>query len=90
MSKKRRCDLDSFLTVEDACRHYFDTRSLEEAVWDHVGVPRIIILNGNKERMQTAGWKYSKDKSILGDESVKLGNRVAHVYSPSCSVWVED
>jgi len=90
MSKRQRCDLDSFLSVEDACRHYFDTRSLEEAVWDHVGVPRIIILNGNLERMKKAGWKYSKDKSILGDNAVTLGSRVAHVYSPSCSVWVED
>jgi len=90
MSKRQRCDLDSFLNVEDACRHYFDTRSLEEAVWDHVGVPRIIILNGNRERMQKAGWKYSKDRSILGDNAVTLGNRIAHVYSPSCSVWMED
>jgi len=77
--KRRRCDIDSFITVEDACRHYFDTKSLEEAIWDAAGVPRIIILNGNKERMQKAGWKNYKG-GIRGDMAVKLGCRVAHVY----------
>jgi len=92
--KRRRCDLDSFLTAEDACRHYFDTKSLEEAVWDHVGVPRIIILNGNMEIMQKAGWKYYKG-GIRGDKSVKLGSRIAHVLPISSRVpfiicWEEE
>ena len=86
--KRRRCDIDSFLTAEDACRHYFDTRSLEEAVWDAAGVPRIIILNGNRERMQKAGWKNIKG-GIRGDEGLRLGSRIAHVYSPSCLVYGE-
>ena len=86
--KRRRCDIDSFLTAEDACRHYFNTRSLEEAVWDAAGVPRIIILNGNRERMQKAGWKSIKG-GIQGDEGLRLGSRIAHVYSPSCLVYEE-
>lgn len=86
--KRRRCDIDSFITVEDACRHYFDTRTLEEAVWDAAGVPRIIILNGNRERMQKAGWRNIKG-GIRGDEGLRLGSRIAHVYSPSCLVYEE-
>jgi len=86
--KRRRCDIDSFLTAEDACRHYFDTRSLEEAVWDAAGVPRIIILNGNRDRMQKAGWRSIKG-GIRGDEGLRLGSRIAHVYSPSCLVYEE-
>jgi len=84
--KRRRCDLDSFLTVEDACRHYFDTRSLEEGVWDAAGVPRNIVLNGNRERMQKTGWKIYSG-GIRGDLAVKLGTRIAHVYSPSTSCF---
>lgn len=90
ISKRRRCDLDSFLTVEDACRHYFDAQSLEEAFWDHVGVPRITILNGdNKLAMKKTGWKNCKNKD-LGDKSVKLGSRVAYVYAEDCcTIWEE-
>ena len=86
--KRRRCELDHFTTMEEACRYYFDTRSLEEAIWDHVGVPRIVVLNGNIEKMQEAGWT-CKDTSSLGDETVKLGSRVAYVYDDLCSIWEE-
>jgi len=91
ISKRRRCDLDSFLTVEDACRHYFDAQSLEEAFWDHVGVPRITILNGDNDKltMKKTGWKNCKNKD-LGDKSVKLGSRVAYVYAEDCcTIWEE-
>ena len=86
--KRRRCELDHFTTMEEACRYYFDTRSLEEAIWDHVGVPRIVVLNGNIEKMQEAGWT-CKDTSSLGDETAKLGSRVAYVYDNLCSIWEE-
>jgi len=88
--KRRRYELDEFLTVEEACRHFFDAGSLEEAIWDLVGIPRVVILNGNKEKMQGSGsWKYCGVKSVLGDKSVQLGSRVAHVYSGSCHIWKE-
>mmetsp|Transcript_23191 Transcript_23191/g.50203 ORF Transcript_23191/g.50203 Transcript_23191/m.50203 type:complete len:800 (-) Transcript_23191:1350-3749(-) len=88
-SKRRRCEMDGFLTVEEACRHYFHSASLEEAIFDLVGVPRLIVLNGDLEKMQKAGWKCCKVKSVLGDKSVQLGSRVAHVYSIYCSIWEE-
>ena len=44
-TKKRCCKLDSFLTLEEACRHYFDCRTLEEAIWDLIGIPRITVLD---------------------------------------------
>lgn len=89
--KRRRCDLDSFLNIEDACRHYFDTRSLEEAIWDHVGVPRIIELSRHDKCLGgLMGWKYCDHKVVLGDEAVKVGSRVVHHYDSSCcSVWKE-
>ena len=89
--KRRRCDLDSFLTVEDACRHYFDTRSLEEAIWDHVGVPSIIVLSLHENCLGgLMDWKNCSSKVVLGDEAVKVGSRVIHHYDSSCcSVWKE-
>lgn len=90
ISKRPRCDLDSFHSLSDACRHFFDTASLEEAIWDFVGVPRIVVLNGTREKMQKAGWKYCQVKSVLGDKAVKIGSRVAHLNSSNwCIVWKE-
>ena len=90
ISKKRRTELDSFQTSEEACRHFFNAASLEEAIWDVAGVPRIVVLNGDKKKMEKAGWK-RKVKAPLGDKSVQLGSRVAHVYSDSapCTLWEE-
>ena len=56
---------------------------------DVVGIPRLIVLNGNEERMVAAGWKYCNSKSLLGDNSVQLGSRVAYVYGGKCSIWEE-
>eukprot|EP00571_Detonula_confervacea_P002555 CAMPEP_0172319624 /NCGR_PEP_ID=MMETSP1058-20130122/38156_1 /TAXON_ID=83371 /ORGANISM="Detonula confervacea, Strain CCMP 353" /LENGTH=675 /DNA_ID=CAMNT_0013034707 /DNA_START=540 /DNA_END=2567 /DNA_ORIENTATION=- len=90
IAKRRRCELDNFLTVEEACRHFFDTSTIEEAIWDWVGIPRLIVLNGDEKKMNKSGWKHCKVKSVLGDETVQLGNRVAHVYSGSwCTIWKE-
>ena len=57
-------------------------------------MPRIIILNGNMEKMQKAGWKNYKG-GIRGDEAVKLGCRIAHVLPISSRVpfiicWEEE
>jgi len=88
-AKRLRLELDEFLTVEEACRHFFDTRSLEEAIWDLFGIPRIVILNGNREKMEQAGWISCGINSDLGDKSVQLGHRVAHAYFETCEVWKE-
>jgi len=90
IAKRRRCELDDFLTITEACRHFFDTLTIEEAIWDLVGIPRLIVLNGNEDKLKKAGWKYCKVKSVLGDKTAQLGSRVAHVYSGSwCTIWKE-
>ena len=90
ITKRRRCELDNFLTITEVCRHFFDTLTIEEAIWDLVGIPRLIVFNGNEDKMKKAGWKYCKVKSVLGDKTVQLGSRVAYVYSGSwCTIWKE-
>ena len=77
ITKKRRCELDGFLTLEEACRHYFDCKSLEEAIWDLVGIPRVVVLDhcehlyrrrssvgkSHEGKLKQAGWKYCGQKS---------------------------
>ena len=90
VSKKQKTELDCFTTVEDACKHYFDASCLEEAIWDYLGVPRIIVLDGSQEKMHKLGWIRCRVKTTkLGDSSVRLGYRVVHVYDDGCSVWQE-
>ena len=86
--KRQRCDLDGFLTLEEACQHFFDTLTFEEAIWDLVGIPRLVVLNGDEEKMLQFGWKRCFD-AVLGEKSVQLGSRVAYVYSESCTIWEE-
>jgi len=72
VTKRHRCGLDEFSTVYEACRHYYDTSSLEVAIWDLVGIPRLIVLNGNRETMQKSGWEYCRgSECVLGDKSVE-------------------
>jgi len=87
--KKSRHNIDGFLTVEEASCHFFDTSTLEEAIWDLARVPRLIVLYRDREMMAKVGWTYCGMKSVLGDKSVQLGSRVAYIYSPSCTVWKE-
>ena len=39
----------------------------------------VIVLNGDDEKMQKAGWKRCVVKSGLGEKSVRLGSRVAQL-----------
>ena len=104
ITKKRRCELDGFLTLEEACRHYFDCKTLEEAIWDLVGIPRVVVLDhcehlyrrrslvgkSHEGKLKQAGWKYCGLKAVLGDKSVQLGRRVAYVYTrTACTIWEE-
>ena len=64
---------------------------LEEAIWDVVGIPRLLILNGDMSTMQKSGWAYCRGNDlVLGDEAVKMGRRVAHWQSDGwCTIWRE-
>ncbi|KAL7533401.1 hypothetical protein ACHAXR_005203 [Thalassiosira sp. AJA248-18] len=75
-AKTHKYDLDEFKTIEKACRHFFDASTLEEAIFDCVGIPRILILNGDEKNMWNSGWKY-KGRCFLGDQSVRVGKRIA-------------
>lgn len=68
--------LEAFGTVEDACRHFFDTSNLEDAMLDCCRVPRLEILNGVESKMWASGWKY-RGIDILGDKSVQKGSLIA-------------
>ena len=68
--------LHDFDTVGEACKHFFHTSTLAEAILDCVGIPRLVILNGDEKTMWQSGWTY-KAKCSLGDESVQMGSRVA-------------
>lgn len=47
-----------------------------EAILDCIGIPRLLILKGDKKRRWSSGWKY-KSRSFLGDKSVRMGSRIA-------------
>ncbi|KAL9190579.1 hypothetical protein ACHAXT_000285 [Thalassiosira profunda] len=90
LSKRAKPELDGFDSAADACRHFFDTRSLEEAVWDVLGIPRLMALDVSQEDMATAGWTRCGVKAAsLGDKAVQLGQRVVHLCSGRCTVWKE-
>ena len=57
-----------------------------------VGIPRLLILNGNREAMQKSGWKIFTDgEGTAGDRAVQLGNRVAHAPCDGwCTIWMEN
>ena len=83
LAKKPRRELDGFLTIEEACRHYFDAKTLDEAIYDMIGIPRLLILNGDVMR-DASGWTYcSLNEAVLGDKTVQLGSRFAHAVDSS-------
>jgi len=73
-------EIMGFKSMEEACRHAYDTGSLEEAIWDSVGILRLIALNGDEKTVKKSGWKYLGNKPgkdyELGDRSVRLGSRI--------------
>ncbi|KAL9189669.1 hypothetical protein ACHAXT_009344 [Thalassiosira profunda] len=90
IAKRPRYELDEFASTEEACRHFFDSSSIEEAIWDFLGIPRVVIMDADEEKMRNAGWQCRGSKSTLGEKSVMVGSRVAHVfYCGSCTVWEE-
>ena len=83
LAKKPRRELDGFLTIEEACRHYFDAKTLDEAIYDMIGIPRLLILNGDVMR-DASVWTYcSLNEAVLGDKTVQLGSRFAHAVDSS-------
>ena len=90
MSKRSRSELGSLLTVNDACKYYFNTATLEEAIWDFVGVPRLIAIGCSVKKIKKLGWEHQKVTAVLGDDSVQLGKRVVHVYDGCCTIWKEE
>ena len=89
-AKRPKYELDRFVTAEEACRFFFDTATIEEAIWDLVGIPRLLILNSDRWTMEVSPWKICNGRDALGDKSVKMGSRVAHAYFDGwCTVWKE-
>ena len=84
-------ELYGYQSLEDACRQEYDCRSPDEAIWDIVGVPRLMVFNDrNGKKLESLGWKFLGYKPgqhyNLGDWSTKLGNRVVHA---GAGVWQE-
>lgn len=75
-SQGKKPDLHDFDTVEEACKQLFDTSTLAEAILDCVGIPRLVVLNGDEKTMWKSGWKYIGE-CPLGDRSVQMGSRIA-------------
>ena len=76
-AKKRRRGLDGIDTIDKACRFYFDTHSLEEAMFDFLHIPRLLVVNGDEDAMMKSGWKERGKDCFLGDKSAKVGSRIA-------------
>ena len=74
--RRKEFELCDFDNLEEACRHFFDTSTLAAAILDCVGIPRLLILNGDEKTMWQSGWKF-KGRCTLGDTSLQTGRRVA-------------
>ena len=88
-NKKARLDLHTFDTVETACLHFFDSNSVEEAMWDLAGVPRVVLDRPMQKIMQSP-WRNYVGPRPKGNKTVKLGSRVAFHYNDgACSILTE-
>lgn len=77
--------LKDFDTVEEACQHFFRASTLEEAIFDCVGIPRLLILNGNEKSLWKSGcWKYvgTVTQNSTGDRRRNRKNGKSH--RPCC------
>ena len=76
-AKKRRRGFNEIDTIDKACRFYFDTHSLEEAIFNFLNIPRLLVVNCDEDTMMKSGWKERGKDCFLGDKSAKVGSRIA-------------
>lgn len=74
-------EADGYTSLEEACMDAYKAKSIEEAFWDAVGVPRLVCLNKNAgDKLKAAGWRYIGYKPgrdyELNEDTIKRRHRV--------------